>query len=107
MEPVDGCHLNAVLLTTDIDLGKLDMAADVLMWGPALFDGCKMQTYHLAVFDEGELLAEISEEITDDVWNISLLLPIQQMALWSPDNPKLYNYTLEVREAFPKKSGIL
>ena len=96
MEPVDGCHLNAVLLTTDIDLGKLDMAADVLMWGPALFSGCKMSTYRLAVFDEGELLAEISEEIPDDVWNISLLLPIQQMALWSPDNPKLYNYTLEV-----------
>ena len=97
MEPVDGCHLNAVLLTTDIDLGKLDMKADVLMWGPALFSGCGMRTYHLAVFNGGELLAEIEEEIPNDVWDISLTLPMQKMALWSPDNPKLYNYTLEVR----------
>ena len=93
MEPVDGCHLNAVFLTTDIDLGKLDMKADV-----QLFSGCEMSTsYHLAVFDGGELLAEIEEEIPDDVWDISLPLPIQKMTLWSPDNPKLYNYTLQVR----------
>ena len=97
MEPVDGCHLNGVLLTTDIDLGKLDMQADVLMWGPALFRGCRMRTYHLAVFDGGELLAQIEEEIPDDVWDISLPLPMQKMSLWSPDNPKLYNYTLVVR----------
>ena len=91
MEPVDGCHVTMVLITTDIDVGKLDMAVDVKMFG-----GCGMRTSHLAVFDGEELLAEIEVEIPEDVWNISLPLPMQRMTLWSPDNPKLYNYTLEV-----------
>ena len=91
MEPVDGCHVTMVLITTDIDVGKLDMAVDVKIFG-----GYAMRTSHLAVFDGEELLAEIEVEIPEDVWNISLPLPMQRMTLWSPDNPKLYNYTLEV-----------
>ena len=93
MEPVDGCHVTMTLITTDIDAGRIDMAVNVKMFG-----GCGMRTSHLAVFDGGELVAEISDEIPEDVWNISLPLPIQQMTLWSPDNPKLYNYTLKVKD---------
>ena len=100
MEPVDGigCHVTGTWFTTDIDLGKLDMVVDVRMVGPG---PCGMRSYHLTVLDKGEILAEISEEIIEDVWNISLPLPMQQMTLWSPDHPKLYNYTLEVRKLHP------
>ena len=93
MEPVNSCYLGGTWLTTDIDLGTLDMIVDIQTFSDV---PCPTHTYRLAIFDEGDLLAEISDEIPDDVWNISLALPMQKITLWSPDTPKLYNYTLEV-----------
>jgi len=96
MEPVNSCYLSGTGLITDIDLGTLDMIVDIQTFSDV---PCPTHLYRLAIFDEGDLLAEISDEIPDDVWNISLALPMQKITLWSPDTPKLYNYTLEIVDA--------
>ena len=92
MEAVESsCFVAGTRVTTDIDAGILDMMVDVEM-----MDFCGLQSYRLSVLDGSSVITEATGQIDDDVWKISTPLPMENMMLWSPENPKLYNYSLEI-----------
>ena len=83
LEGVNECHIKKIKTTPDIDRGIVNIKANV--------SNDEITTLSLTVFDDGDEI--VSKDISLDE-NVE----IPNFKLWSPEEPKLYYFTLEIKK---------
>ena len=89
--------MKATRVTADIDAGRLGVVVEMDITDSQLDEQpCSYDNYKLSIFDDGQLICEAEGEIDSDIFEMSVPLPMENMTLWSPDSPQLYQYTLQI-----------
>lgn len=83
LEGVNECHIEKIKTTPDIDSGTVNIKANV--------SNGEMTTLSLTVFDDGEEIVCKDISLDEDI-------KIPNFKLWSPEDPNLYYFTLEIKK---------
>ena len=83
LEGVNECHIEKIKTTPDIDTGIVNIKANV--------SHNEITTLSLTVFDNGDEIVCKDISLDEDV-------KIPSFKLWTPEEPKLYYFTLEIKK---------